>query len=317
MRAVFLDFATMGPGISTAKLDELVSTKYYDHTAAGAVTERISGADIVIVNKVALPGPMLAAAEKLRLIVLAATGTDNVDLETARQRGVGVANIRDYCTPSVAQHVMGLILALTHHLPGYHRRVQAGAWGATSGFCLFDFPIRELAGLTLGIVGLGSLGSAVGRLAEAFGMVVKVAQRPGGDQSGVADRLPLESLLRQADVLSLHCPLTAATRHLIGSEQLRQMKSDALLINTARGALVDTAALAKALRDGVIGGAGIDVLSQEPPVDGDPLLAPDIPNLILTPHIAWAARESRQRGMDQVTQNIAAYLDGTSLRRVI
>jgi glycerate dehydrogenase len=317
MRAVFLDFATMGPGISTAKLDALVNTQYFDHTQPEAVAQRIRGADIVIVNKVALRRSTLAAADRLRMVVLAATGTDNVDLDAARARGIGIANIRDYCTPSVAQHVMGLILALTHHLPGYHQRVRDGAWGATSGFCLFDFPIRELTGLTLGIVGMGSLGSAVGRLAEAFGMVVKVAQRPGSDQPAAQDRLPLAALLRAADVLTLHCPLTAATHHLIGPDQLRQMKSDALLINTARGALVDTAALAMALRDGVIAGAGIDVLPQEPPVDGDPLLAPDIPNLILTPHTAWAARESRQRGMDQVSENVAAFLSGTRLRRVL
>ena len=317
MRAVFLDFATMGPGVSTARLDALVSTDYFQRSEPDTVAGRIKAADIVIVNKVDLSGGTLAAAEKLRLVVLAATGTDNVDLETARQRGIAVANIRDYCTPSVAQHVLGVMLALTHHLPEYHQRVQAGTWGKSADFCLFDFPIRELAGLTIGIVGLGNLGGAVARLAQALGMSVKVAQRPGVDVSSDSDRLPLAQLLPQVDVLSLHCPLTGETRHLIGADQFRQMKSDAILINTARGALVDTAALARALRSGAIGGAAIDVLPQEPPVGGDPLLAPDIPNLILTPHTAWAARESRQRGMDQVAENVAAFLNSERLRRVI
>jgi glycerate dehydrogenase len=316
MRAVFLDFSTMGPDIRTEQLDGLVSTQYFDHTSPDQLADRLGTAEIVIVNKTGLSGAALAAAPNLRLVVLAATGTDNVDLETARLRGIAVANIRDYCTPSVAQHVMGLILALTHHLADYHERVRQGAWSSAAAFCLFDYPIRELTGLKLGIVGMGSLGTAVARLAEAFGMLVMVAQRPGGVGNVDSGRIALAQLLPQVDVLSLHCPLTAATRHLIGADQLRQMKPDALLINTARGALVDTAALATALRDGVIGGAGIDVLSQEPPVDGDPLLADPIPNLIVTPHTAWAARESRQRGMDQVTENVAAFLSGQQLRRV-
>ena len=316
MRAVFLDFATMGPGISTRGLDALVATDYYDNTPPEQLLERIGTAQIVIVNKVSLSGETLRGAGQLQLAVLAATGTDNVDLGAAAAQGIAVANIRDYCTPSVAQHVMGLILTLTHHLPQYHQRVQQGAWGNQDQFCLFDFPIRELNRLTLGIVGFGTLGKAVARLAEAFGMAVRVAQRPGSELAPGTGRAPLAELLPEVDVLSLHCPLTPATRHLIGAEQLRLMKPDALLINTARGALVDTAALAAALRDGVIGGAGIDVLSAEPPVDGDPLLAADIPNLIVTPHTAWAALESRQRGMDQVTENVAAFLNGEGLRRV-
>ncbi len=306
----------MGPGISTARLDELVATRYFDNSAHHQLIERIGPAQIVIVNKIALPAATLAMAPNLRLVVLAATGTDNVDLATARERGIAVANIRDYCTPSVAQHVMGLILALTHHLPRYHEQVRQGAWGRSAAFCLFDYPIRELAGLTLGIVGFGTLGRAVARLAEAFGMSIAIARRPGTGISADPQRLPLPALLDIADVLTLHCPLTPATRHLIGAAQLEQMKPDALLINTARGALVDSAALAAALRNGLIAGAGIDVLSQEPPVDGDPLLAPDLPNLIITPHTAWAALESRQRGMDQVTENIASFLAGQRLRRV-
>ncbi|MBT8061598.1 MAG: glycerate dehydrogenase, partial [Gammaproteobacteria bacterium] len=174
MGAVFLDFSTMGPDIHTEQLDGLVSTQYFDHTSPDQLADRLGKAEIVIVNKIALSGAVLAAAPNLRLVVLAATGTDNVDLETAREKGIVVANIRDYCTPSVAQHVMGLILALTHHLADYHERVGQGAWGSAPAFCLFDYPIRELTGLTLGIVGMGSLGTAVARLAEAFGMRLMV-----------------------------------------------------------------------------------------------------------------------------------------------
>ncbi len=317
MRAVFLDFATMGPDISTAALDALLPTDYYDNTAPGQLQARIGDAEIVIVNKIALSAATLNGAPRLRLAVLAATGTDNVDLQAATAQGVGVANIRDYCTPSVAQHVLGLILSLTHHLPQYHQRAMAGAWGAQEQFCLFDYPIRELKGRNLGIVGFGTLGKAVASLAAALGMNVLIAHRPGTEPEHQEGRLPMAELLPRVDVLSLHCPLTPATRHLIAAPQLAQMKRDALLINTARGALVDTAALAAALRDGVIGGAGIDVLAQEPPAAGDPLLDADIPNLLLTPHVAWAALESRQRGMDQVTENIAAFLAGERLRRVV
>ena len=317
MRAVFLDFATMGPAIDTQRLDELVTTRYFENTDAEQIVARIDDAEIVIVNKIALAAATLKAARNLRLVVLAATGTDNVDLATAGDRDIGVANIRDYCTPSVAQHVMGIILALTHHLAGYHQRVRQGAWQRSAAFCLFDFPIRELAGLKLGVVGFGTLGREVARIAQAFGMSICIAQRPGSSGPPDPERVALEALIPLVDVLTLHCPLTAATQHLIGAKQLAQMKPDALLINTARGALVDTAALAAALQQGVIGGAGIDVLSQEPPVHGDPLLSGDIPNLIVTPHTAWAAQEARQRGMDQVTENIESFLAGQRLRRVV
>ena len=317
MHAVFLDFSTMGPDIDTERLDGLVTTEYFDNTDPEQLGERIGRTEIVIVNKIALSAATLRAADKLRLVVLAATGTDNVDLETAQDCGIGVANIRDYCTPSVAQHVMGLILALTHHLPEYHERVRQGAWQRNPEFCLFDFPIRELAGRQLGIVGYGTLGRAVARIAAAFGMRISIAQRPAGQGPADPERVPLQDLLPMVDVLTLHCPLTPATHHLIGWSELNRMKRDALLINTARGALVDSAALTAALRQGLIGGAGIDVLSQEPPVDGDPLLAGDIPNLIVTPHTAWAARESRQRGMDQVTENIESFISGGRRRRVV
>jgi glycerate dehydrogenase len=246
-----------------------------------------------------------------------------VDIDAARARGIGVCNIERYCTASVGQHVFAVVLALTHHLNAYQRLLHEGAWRASPQFCLLDFPIRELAGKVMGIVGHGELGSAVARLANAFGMQVLVAQRPGltaattmEPDSGGPDRLPLNDLLQQADIVSLHCPLTESTRDMLGAAEFDAMKSDALLINTARGALVDSFALAAALRAGDIGGAGIDVLPEEPPVSGDPLLDPGIPNLIITPHIAWAAREARQRAVDEIAANIRSFIDGGRRGRV-
>jgi glycerate dehydrogenase len=256
----------------------------------------------------------MVANPGLKFIVLAATGSDNVDLQTAQQRSIAVANIRDYCTPAVVQHVFALILALTRQLKGYQTVVSAGAWQRSNTFALFDFPIRELTGKTLGIVGYGSLGRGVADVGRAFGMEVLIAARPGAPAE---NRIALDALLEQADVLSLHCPLTDSNRHMIGKSELASMKPDALLINTARGALIDSAALVEALRSGGIGGAGLDVLATEPPSDEEPLLAADIPNLILTPHIAWTASESRQRTLDQVAENVKDFLGGGELRRLV
>jgi glycerate dehydrogenase len=257
---------------------------------------------------------MMAANPQLRLIALTATGVDNVDVAAARQAGIAVANLRDYCTPSVVQHVFALLLALTHHVEDYDRFVASGEWGRSGQFSVFPFPIRELRGRVMGIVGYGALGRGVARVAEAFGMQVRVANRPGGTR--VEGRIDLAELLPAADVLSLHCPLTPATRGLIGEQELARMKHDAVIINTARGALIDAAALATALRAGRLGGAGIDVLEREPPVDGNPLLAGDVPNLIVTPHVAWAARESRQRCLDELAANVRAFLAGERRNRV-
>ena len=269
---------------------------------------------MVVTNKVVLDRDTLAGAEDLRLVCIAATGTNNVDLAAARELGIAVTNVARYATPAVVQHVFALILALTTRLPDYQRAVAAGAWQRHDAFCLLDHPIRELAGRTLGIVGFGELGQAVARVADAFGMSVLIAQRPGGPPQ--AGRLPLDALLPRVDVLSLHCPLTDATRGLIGARELGLMRRDALLINTARGGLVDEAALAAALRGGDLGGAGVDVLTREPPAEGNPLLAADIPHLIVTPHTAWASREARQRLLDEVAANIAAFLAGQTRNRV-
>lgn len=320
MRAVFLDFDTVSRGdLDTAALDALgIDWMLHGVTAPAELPARMAGADIVVTNKLRLGAEEMDASARLALVCLAATGTNNVDLEAAAARGIGVANITGYCTPSVVQHVYALVLALTHHLEGYQRLLREGAWRTSPQFCLLDFPIRELAGRTLGIVGHGQLGGAVARAAPAFGLEVLISERPGGEPDGrLRDgRVPFDELLRSADILSLHCPLTPATRELLDARALACMKRDALVINTARGGLVDSAALAAALRAGRLGGAGIDVLPQEPPLDGDPLLDPTIPNLIVTPHVAWAAVESRQRALDEIAANIRSFLEGGRRGRV-
>ena len=296
-----LDFSSL--------LATLPDWQFYPETPPEEVAARITDAEVVVSNKVMLNEAALDAAPRLKLIAIAATGTNNVDLAAAARRGITVCNIRRYATPSVVQHVFALLLSLTRRLNDYQAAVQRGVWQRSEHFCLLDYPIRELGDLTLGIVGYGELGRAVAKTAEsAFGMRVVIAQRPGGPPQ--AGRIALHELLPQVDVLSLHCPLTAETLGLIGAEQLALMKPDALLINAARGGIVDEAALAAALLDGKLGGAGIDVLSEEPPTADSPLLHQPLPNLIVTPHIAWASRQSRQRLLDQLAENIAAFNTG-------
>jgi glycerate dehydrogenase len=316
MRSVFLDLGTVSNGdLDTASLTGVLpGLEIREQTPQQDVAAGIAGCEVVLLNKCRITAEMMAANPQLRLIALTATGVDNVDVAAARAAGVAVANLRDYCTPSVVQHVFATLLSLTHHLPEYDRLARTGAWGEAGRFSVFPFPIRELAGRRMGIVGHGALGRGVARVAAAFGMQVSIANRPGGARQ--VERVDLADLLPVVDVLSLHCPLTPATRGLIGPRQLAAMKPDAVLINTARGALVDAAALAAALRAGRLGGAAVDVLEQEPPVDGNPLLDPAIPNLIVTPHVAWAARESRQRCLDELAANVAAFLRGERRNRV-
>jgi len=318
MRAIFLDYDTVSfngdldPGSLQRALPGI---ELRGHTAQAEVGAAVADAAVVLVNKLRIAREVIERAPALRLVALAATGTNNVDLEAARERGVAVCNLRDYCTASVVQHVIGMLLALTQRLREYDALLRSGGWQRGERFCLLDFPIRELTGRRLGIVGYGTLGRGVAQAARAFGMEVVVANRPGGER--VAGRLDLEELLPQVDVLSLHCPLTAATTGLIGASRLSRMRPDAVLVNTARGALVDSVALADALRAGRLGGAAIDVLPQEPPVDGDPLLAGDIPNLIVTPHVAWAAREARQRCLDEMAANVEDFRRGGRRGRVV
>lgn len=316
-KAAFLDFATLGPDIDTEPLDRQADVSYYPVSHPEEIDARLAGCEIAIVNKTRLGAETIAAARDLKLVVLAATGTDNIDVDCALSRGIAVANIRDYCTPSVVQHVLALMLELTQQCTRYDRIVRAGAWSRSETFALFDYPFRELAGRVLGIVGFGNLGRGVARAAECLGMRIIVAARVGSEAPAGPGRVPLESLLAEADVVSLHCPLTASTRHMLGRAELRRMKREALLINTARGALIDSSALLEALAEGVIAGAGIDVVPEEPPRADDPLLCSKLENLILTPHIAWAAQESRQRALGQVAENVASFIKGERLRRVV
>lgn len=314
--AVFLDHATIGPDVELASIEALVDVTCYDYTAPEEVVERIGNAEIVIANKTTISRQAIEQLPSARLIVLTATGTDNVDAHAAAQRRIAVANIRSYCNAAVVQHVFALILGLTQQAHRYDELVRNGRWQASRTFALFDYPIRELAGRRLGIVGYGSLGRSVGELGSCLGMHVLIAGRPGSAEAPPG-RVAFDAVLREADVLSLHCPLTSTTRNLLDADAFARMKNDAILINTARGGLVDGAALVAALQAGEIAGAGIDVLDKEPPDPDDPLLHANLPNLLLTPHIAWATREARQRAVDQAAENIAAFLDGRQLRRVV
>lgn len=318
MRGVILDQATLsfdGDVAMTPLENVLDACARFPTTSQSQLRERLAGAEVAIINKIQLRAEDLAQAPRLQLVCLAATGFNNVDIEAARNRGIAVANIRDYCTAAVVQHVFALLLSLNQRLDGYRELLRAGGWRSSPQFTLLDYPFHELAAQTLGIVGYGTLGRAVAEVARTFGMRVLVAARPG-ERDERPGRAPLEALLAEADVVSLHCPLTPVTEHLIDAAALARMKPGALLINTARGAVVDEAALAAALRAGRIAGAGIDVLSEEPPVAGNPLLDADIPNLIVTPHIAWASIEARRRAVAEIAENIAAFRRGERRNRV-
>lgn len=313
---VFLDHASLDLGdLDLHALREAASAlTLHPHTDARDTIARIATANVVLTNKVVLDAAAIASAPALKLILVTATGTNNVDLDAARDRGIVVCNCRGYGTASVAQHALLLMLALRTNFLQYQHDVRAGAWQRANNFCLMHHPVGELAGQTLGILGYGTLGRAVARLGEAFGMTLRIGQLPG--RQAHADALPFDQLLATADVLSLHCPLTDTTRNIIDATALARMKPTALLINTARGGLVDESALAAALRAGRLGGAGFDVLTEEPPRHGNPLLADDIPNLIVTPHNAWASREARQRLLDQSAENLRAWLAGAPQRTV-
>jgi glycerate dehydrogenase len=317
MKAVFLDYATVGPGLDTSPLTELLpDLQIFDATDDDQVLERIRDAEFVIANKTRLNEELLNAASKLRFIGLTATGVDNIDTITAERQGIAVCNIRGYCTRSVTEHIFGVLLMLTHNLHRHAAAVRDGAWQSSREFCMLSYPVRELSTMTLGVVGFGELGSGVARKARDFDMPVIVSARPGSD-TVPQDRVAFDELLLRADVISLHCPLTDQTRGLFGVDEFRKMKSSAMLINTARGALIDSAALVDALQSGQIAAAAIDVLPKEPPVDGDPLLDYRGENLIVTPHIAWASDRSRQDSIHELAANVAAFLKGEQRNRVV
>lgn len=313
---VFLDLETVDNGdLDRGSLARsLPCWEWHEFSTADQVSVRISQADVVISNKCVLDRPAIEAASRLKLIALAATGTNNVDLKAASDHGVTVCNIRDYASDAVAQHAITLMLNLLTAQPWYWQSVRRGDWSNSRQFCLNDRPIRQAAGLTFGVVGGGVLGRATAKLAEGLGMRVLLAERK--NRPPRPGRIAFEAVVKESDVLSIHCPLSDETRGLVDRELMQAMKRDALLINTARGAIVNETELAACLREGVIAGAGLDVLSQEPPPADHPLLAADIPNLIVTPHNAWASRSARQAALDQLAAIIEAFAAGSPLNAV-
>lgn len=311
---VFLDRASIPADVRRPDIDH--DWREFEQTSRDEVAQRLGGATIAISNKVPLRADALAGNPALRMIAAAATGTDHIDLDYCRQHAIAVANVRGYAAHSVPEHVFALALALRRNLFAYRAAVRSGEWQKSTQFCLLNHAIGDLHGSTLGIVGFGTLGAAVKRLAECFGMRVLVAER----KNGVVIRdgmTPFDEVLRQSDVITLHTPLTEETRHLIGAAEFGLMRPQAILINTARGGLVDEQALADALKDGRIAGAGFDVLSSEPPSGGNLLLDLDLPNFILTPHVAWGSSGAIRNLADQVTANIEAFVGGRELNRVV
>lgn len=310
IRIVFLDRETLRARVRAPRFAH--EWRDYGQTQPSEIVERLRDADIAIVNKVRLGAAELEQLPRLRFVAVAATGTDNVDLRYCERRGIPVSNVRGYARHSVPEHVFMLILALRRQLIAYREDLQTGAWERSPHFCLLDHPIRDLHESTLGIVGYGSLGRAVERLARAFGMHVLIAEHKGAAETREG-RTPFREVLMQSDILTLHLPLKDETRHTIGREELRLLRPDALLINCARGGVVDEEALASALQNGAIGGAGVDVLASEPPRHADdgrrnPLLELQLPNLILTPHVAWASLQAMQVLADQLVENIEAFV---------
>ena len=317
MKAVFLDYATMGPDLDLTPLRELFDElEIYDDTDYDQMVERVRDVEFAFTNKIRFTEELLREASKLRYIGLTATGTDNIDLVTAEANGIAVANIRAYCTQSVVEHVFGTLLMLTHSLHSYNASVRAGEWQTAQDFCVLSFPVRELSAMTMGIVGYGELGQGVALIAQAFGMKTLVSARPGSAEPDEG-RVPFEQVLAESDVISLHCPLNEQTQNLFNESTFAQMKPGAFLINTARGGLVDSAALVAALESGHLAGAAIDVLAKEPPRDGDPVLDYAADNLIVTPHVAWATNEARQNAVDELAANAAAFIAGEERNRVV
>lgn len=309
LKAVILDTDTFGQGISWQPLLDLpCDWSSYPLTTPAQLAQRIAGAQIVLTNKVVLDAQTLTANPALKYIGVLATGTNNIALEVAAELGMKVQNVEAYGTPSVVQHTLMLMLNLATSFPAYHQQVQRGAWQQSPHFCLLNAPITELAGKTLVIVGYGELGQGLASVAEALGMKVIVAATPGSKTKAV--RPSLESVLPEADVLSLHCLLSDSTHHLIDAARLALMKPRAFVINTARGPLIDSTALVKALSEGRLGGAAVDVLHQEPPSRDEPLLSTSLPNLIVTPHNAWGSLEARQRLLDIAAHHLSVYLSG-------
>lgn len=307
-KIVFLDRKSVNANFKTPSfVNEWID---YPMTDKAEVVERLKDATIAITNKVKIGRDEIDQLPKLRLIQVSATGTDCVDVNYCREKGISVANVRKYATSSVPEHVFTLLLALRRNLFAYRNDVKIGSWQKADTFCLLDHPIKDLNNSTLGIIGYGVLGKAVENLALAFGMKVLIAEHKGIEPAREG-RVTFEELLSTSDVVTLHCPLTDKTRGLFSENEFRRMKNSALLINCGRGGLVDENALVEAVKNGEIAGAGVDVLSNEPPQNGNPLLEVNLPNLIITPHNAWASLEAMQVLADQVIDNLEAFINGS------
>ncbi len=303
-KIVFLDRETLDADVRKPNFPhEYVE---YAQTSPDQIVERLQGANICITNKVPLREATLKQLPNLKLIAVAATGTDVIDKAYTSANGITVSNIRNYAFNTLPEHVFALLFALRRNLVNYHNSVQHGRWGYANQFCYFDYPIYDIAGSTLGIIGYGALGKEIEKRAIALGMKVLINDAiPGPNIVDVA------TILREADIVTLNLPLTPQTKNMISTKELASMKKSACIINTARGGIVDEAALADALRKGVIAGAGFDVLTTEPPKNGNTLLDPTIPNLIITPHVAWASKEAMQVLADQLVDNIDAFVAGS------
>jgi len=307
-RIVFLDRSTLQARVRRPAFEH--TWEEYAVTGAGELVERLQEATVAITNKVPLHAEALRRLPKLKLIAVAATGYDVIDIAYCQANGIAVANIRNYAVHTVPEHAFALITALRRNLLAYREDVEKGRWQQIDQFCFFDHPIRDLYGATLGIIGEGVLGQGTANIARGFGMRVLFADHAPPKAPGVVFT-PLDQVLAESDVISLHVPLTADTRNVIGIEQFRRMKRTAILINTARGGLVDERALVQALKEGLIAGAGFDVLTREPPREGNPLLELRLPNFILTPHVAWASDGAMQFLADQLVDNIEAFVKGS------
>lgn len=315
-KVLFLDASTIDLGdIDLSGLQSVApQLEVFATTTTDELPHRDKSAWCVITNKVVLNSGFFRTRPALKLVCVTATGTNNVDLEAAREQGVAVYNCQGYGTDAVAQHTLMLILALSRNLPAYQRDVAAGHWARSNIFCLLDHPIRDLTGLKLGVLGYGEIGQRIASLAGAFGMELLVSERPGLSTIRPG-RLAFEQVLSESDVLSLNCPLTAETAELINARTLKQMKPDAILVNTARGGLVHEQALVEALQNNTIAGAAVDVASREPLPANHPFMTPGI-NLIVTPHCAWGSQTARQNTIAQTADNIRAWRLGARGRRV-
>lgn len=322
MKGVFLDIES----IAASDLDlsffrqSLDEWNCHPRTPALLCAERIRDADVVAVNKTVVDRQAMQGARALKLIVVAATGTNNIDLDAARELGIAVTNVSGYSSATVAQHTLTLLLMLATNINRYLTDVACGGWGKSKVFCLLDHPIQELAGKTMGIIGYGQIGRAVARAAIGMGMKVVAAQSLNptiGHSEHDTNRLPLDQLLSSADVVSLHCPLTGETAHIIDAQALALMKPSALLLNVSRGGLVDESALLDALLHRRIAGAGLDVLETEPPTGNHPLIDAKLPNLLITPHCAWGSTEARQRLINEMGKNIRAFRAGEKRNRLV